>query len=576
MPISYQWESDRITLLNNLYGAMRTMDSTMLSGDIPAASQIVQIARQIVARVIDDAIRAKIFQRLEDGLSRLSASDYELRDEMSIKLAQIAVGEVHSYFDSVFVFSSSNAIGCAGDSTDLKNAIQRGGGEEIVTSIPKFNLHHNLLQEIVAAAHQMDIGIVAARGGPDIRPLMLARQVIIRIPDDNARDRILMRLDDMIATCSGSYYLDRSHFITFCAQLAIGDVFGYLDASIGLSESNNLKLFEPLSPKKSVIPNEGPHVGTDITDITSYMQIRTWFHHLRVLWRCPDRVTAPPPTLAQMIATKITSPHNKDYKLALVGPMGSGKSRSLLYLACETAKAIATIRDHDSAKWPNYFSLDNVSIGDPQGHAQALQSIKKYNIYILDDAGVSLDARNFATTYNKTLNHIIQTCRTDNAVIFMSAPDMFLFDKVPRLLVSAYAEIGEQYHDQGFNLVKVFVSTRNYRDGTSNSAYMLCGKTKMRRYIFANPPDDIITQYEELRTRATQHIKDLAHKVNKPSKPTRALNVDLELICERITTQNQSISGALRDVNVSRNANEQISRHQVYRYMRNKREKPEF
>ena len=50
--------------------------------------------------------------------------------------------------------------------------------------------------------------------------------------------------------------------------------------------------------------------------------------------------------------------------------------------------------------------MSHVFIGDAEEHADALKHIKKHNIYILDDAGVSINARNFMTTYNKSLNDI--------------------------------------------------------------------------------------------------------------------------------------------------------------------------
>jgi hypothetical protein len=44
-------------------------------------------------------------------------------------------------------------------------------------------------------------------------------------------------------------------------------------------------------------------------------------------------------------------------------------------------------------KWEKYFprDLSQVFIGDPSAHADALKNIKKHGIYILDDAGVSIN-----------------------------------------------------------------------------------------------------------------------------------------------------------------------------------------
>ena len=213
--------------------------------------------------------------------------------------------------------------------------------------------------------------------------------------------------------------------------------------------------------------------------------------------------------LAQIFAARVCGKHIKDVKLFLVGAQGSGKSRSFLFLAVRCAEEIAKKR---GGVWQDYFpeDLSNVIIGDPAGHADMLKSMKKYNIYIMDDAGVSVNARNFASSYNKSLNDIFQTIRTDRCILLLSAPDTFLIDKVPRTLFNFYGEVAESMHSLGVNLIKIFRLERRFRENDTREIYLQFGNTQVVRHRFLNPPQTMIDRYEILRDKATQVIKSNA------------------------------------------------------------------
>ena len=215
------------------------------------------------------------------------------------------------------------------------------------------------------------------------------------------------------------------------------------------------------------------------------------------------------PRLARIWARRICGRYNKDVKLFIVGPQGAGKSRSSIKLAIRISEEIAKII---GGKPEDYFPLDlsNVFIGDPEAHADALKNIKKHNIYILDDAGVSINARNFMTSYNKSLNDIFQTVRTDNAVIIINAPDSFLIDNVPRTLVSHYAEISESQHTLGFNLLKIFKLERKFRESKTHYHHYQYGNVQVVRWKVGNIPDEVAALYEVRRDAATQLIKSHA------------------------------------------------------------------
>lgn len=211
-------------------------------------------------------------------------------------------------------------------------------------------------------------------------------------------------------------------------------------------------------------------------------------------------------TLAKIWADRLCGKHNKDIKLILVGPQGSGKSHTSIYIAIRVAEEIALIL---GGTWEDYFprDLSHVYIGDPEAHADALKHLKKHSIYILDDAGVSLNARKFMTSYNQSLNDIFQTVRTDNCLIIINAPDTFLVDNVPRNIFSRYGEISESMHSQGINLVKIFQMERKFRSGETHFHYYQFGNDQVVRWIARAIPEDMTAIYEKRRDEATQAIK---------------------------------------------------------------------
>jgi len=260
------------------------------------------------------------------------------------------------------------------------------------------------------------------------------------------------------------------------------------------------------------------------------------------------------PPLAKIWARRICGKHNKDIKLFIVGPQGSGKSRSAIKLAIRLSEEVSGMVGGEPG---DYFPLDlsHVFIGDPEAHAEALKNIKKHCIYILDDAGVSINARNFMTSYNKSLNDIFQTVRTDNAVIIINAPDSFLIDNVPRTLVSHYAEVSESQHSMGFNLLKIFKLERKFREGHTHYHHYQYGNVQVVRWKVGNIPDEVAALYEVKRDAATQMIKSHAGqgmKERKSSKRAEELQLKEDgyvLVHDRINNQGFTIQKALSQTN---------------------------
>lgn len=222
-------------------------------------------------------------------------------------------------------------------------------------------------------------------------------------------------------------------------------------------------------------------------------------------------------TFAEHLAKRITGKHNKDVRLLVVGEPGSGKSRTLLYLAYRLSVEVAKIK---GGKPEDYFTIDNVGVITAEDIIEKMQNLKKHCIYILDDAGVAWDSRDFASRGNKNLNHVLQTCRTANAAILISVPDPKLIDVqvTERGLIQYWAEVSESLHDWGKNLVKIFRLKRLFRSGRMLYMHPRYGDYKIVRYESLNPPEELIEEYEYLRRTCAGNA---AKKYENTEKETR-------------------------------------------------------
>lgn len=233
--------------------------------------------------------------------------------------------------------------------------------------------------------------------------------------------------------------------------------------------------------------------------------------YIKSLYPAPNEIES----FSMHIAKRITGIHNKDFKFLLVGEQGSGKSVSLLYLAQRIADSVVELK---GGVREDYFCFENVAIIDADDLEDKMNNLKRWNIYILDDAGVSWDARDFATSTNKRLNHIFQVCRTANAAILVSVPDTFLIDKVGRTLVSYYGEVSESLHDFGKNLIKIFRVKRLFREGKTLHYNMTYGNNKVVRHESGTPDKQMLLEYEKARKYNATRVN-----VNKKEEKKQAL-----------------------------------------------------
>lgn len=206
-----------------------------------------------------------------------------------------------------------------------------------------------------------------------------------------------------------------------------------------------------------------------------------------------------------MFAKRVGGKHNKNVIFILFGDLGGGKSMTLMKLAISCAQWLAKIR---GGKPSDYFTFQHVAIIDPDMLQEQLANLKQYGIYLLDDAGPGYDARTFMSKSNRDLNYILQTCRTSNNIILVSAPHGAMLDVTIHRVAQYYGEISEIRHDEGVTFLKVFRLIRAFREGKIYYVYMTKGGVSIRRYYTTLPHPLVKKTYDKVRDAKAKEIQE--------------------------------------------------------------------
>jgi hypothetical protein len=209
---------------------------------------------------------------------------------------------------------------------------------------------------------------------------------------------------------------------------------------------------------------------------------------------------------ARFVAERITGEDKQDMSMIISGRKGFGKSRSSLYIAYRVAKEIALVL---GGNWQDYFSLKTncALLEDTDGINKLAKTVGKHQVILIDDAGVAVGSRDFATTKNKNFNTLLTICRTRRWFIIFNVPVRTHVDKQIRELVDCVARVYKPYHKKGFNILKVHsveISETNFNKPYSHR-YSFNNK-KVDMWVAFNPPQDMVDAYEEGRDSATDRI----------------------------------------------------------------------
>jgi hypothetical protein len=256
-----------------------------------------------------------------------------------------------------------------------------------------------------------------------------------------------------------------------------------------------------------------------------------WFSFTRGLKEHPHGESHKFDYLVEHFVDEITGPYDQDISLLLVGNKGRGKSLcgiSLCYFAgCELAERLG-------GKWQDYFDpVRNLAV-ILEEEATALMAIQdKYQCKDYDDIGIGWNARSWQGEGNREKNDIFQVNRTDSTIQVFSVPNQFLLDKVPRSLVSHYAEMDQQFFAHGFTTVKMFKPETLFREGKIIQPYLNMDRTKYVLFRVPKPPADLTKFYQDKRkankeaaTNSRFKGEDTEDVPNKPRKNAATLAME--------------------------------------------------
>lgn len=216
-------------------------------------------------------------------------------------------------------------------------------------------------------------------------------------------------------------------------------------------------------------------------------------------------------TIGELFGSRITSRHNQNAILNIVGKQGMGKSNAALYIATETAKWIA----HKLGGKPeDYFTIDNCAIMELDTIIPIVKNVDKrrFNIFILDDIGASYGARDYQNVVNKAFNKIIQTFRDSNTLVILTMPDDFLIDKVPRKLAHYQIEMTTQIFHKNISIGKLSEVREIYKAHKTIFPFICENGVKYTRCAFKLVEGPLHEEYNrrrtEIRKRMTQDCLD--------------------------------------------------------------------
>lgn len=220
--------------------------------------------------------------------------------------------------------------------------------------------------------------------------------------------------------------------------------------------------------------------------------------------------------LVDYFVDTITGKHNQDISLLLVGNKGQGKSFAALALAYYAACEVA---ERKGGVWKDYFDPErHMAVISPKRANEVMAIKDKYCIKNYDDIGIGWGARSWQKRENIEKGDVFQINRVDNQIQVFSVPNQFLLDKIPRSLVSHYAEMDQTFFEFGFSTIKLFKPLTLFREGKIIQPYLAANRVKYILYRIPKPPEFLVKQYNKIRKAATTEAMEerLQEKKEKP------------------------------------------------------------
>jgi predicted ABC-type ATPase len=181
---------------------------------------------------------------------------------------------------------------------------------------------------------------------------------------------------------------------------------------------------------------------------------------------------------------------NRNFLCLITGPTGSGKSVSALSICEQLDKGFNA--DRIVFRIDKLMSLINS------------QTLKPGACILFDEAGVEFSNRNWQSTINKTLSILIQTCRSQKFILFLTVPYSDFVDTSVRKLF--HAEFLTQSIDRKWNECVIKPQIMQYNSRKKKTYYKALrrpviggGLTKINTWGVGLPSKTLLDQYENVK-----------------------------------------------------------------------------
>jgi ribosomal protein L37AE/L43A len=259
--------------------------------------------------------------------------------------------------------------------------------------------------------------------------------------------------------------------------------------------------------------------------------------------------------LSRWIAKEITGVGDRDMKIYIIGPPGSGKSKTALRLAQAIGKWVSWYKHKDFDHADDYFKLDGehlAVISSDDLYNMLTTYPPMYQVRIADDCGnaAGFDSRQSMSRKNMDLNSIWSTNRTRHCVTIVTMHDLNFNDLRQVLLADIVIDMREWYQAGRFRMAKLWKIRMVERSKGNRGALLARFMTyEHDRWVVQEslacemPSPEVVKAYDEIRaikdkenTERVQkmllNIKDeMQTTVSKP-KCVRCKGTDVRVIKE--------------------------------------------
>jgi energy-coupling factor transporter ATP-binding protein EcfA2 len=203
---------------------------------------------------------------------------------------------------------------------------------------------------------------------------------------------------------------------------------------------------------------------------------------------------------------------NQNCLVLIAGDTGSGKS----YAALRMAELIS----------PD-FKINNV-VFNPDEFMDILETVRKGDTIIFDEAGVGMPSRDWYTIQNKMLGYVMQTFRSQNLCVIFTVPNISFIDVQVRNLFHVFMETQSIDYKNKKCKMKIFYFRQWPRSEKVQPIHPRGkGKSKLTnrgqpvRYTMwkiGKPNRKLFQDYEERKFRYNENLREETRKVLKDVK----------------------------------------------------------